>query len=408
MRRLPGSRALSSALILNAWLAMPASASPPLVFDVAETVPPEEQATLVFSAGPDLGRTFRGDWESPDALLMVYDEAWRETLVSLIDGAAGQAEVYVLTGQATSSDVDLWVRTLARGLGVPHGIRHLDVPTDSAWVRDYGPLQVRERDRALWLDPLYADHRPLDDLVPDHLAADFAAPLEAVGLRLDGGAVVGNGAGLCAMTWTSIEDLGVQPGTMQLGELLERLGCDVLAVLPSLLGEETGHVDLFVRFFAPDIVGVASMDPVYFPDNAARLDEAVAGLLAAAAELDTRLRIVRIPMPVTDDGQLLSYLNAVRVGDRLLTPSFAGVDVETEAAIYMSLVGASGLEIVPIPTDGPMSAGGAIHCLALGLFLPPAFGVEGVYLAQLRSTTGEEPLGRPTRRWHVPEQLSCD
>jgi agmatine/peptidylarginine deiminase len=195
------------------------------------------------------------------------------------------------------------------------------------------------------------------------------------------------------MTWTNVGDLSAEPEAMQLDELLERLGCRVLAILPSLLGEETGHVDLFVRFFAPDVVGVASMSPLDSADNAARLDEAVAGLRSAAAELDVQLRVVRIPMPLSEDGQLLSYLNSVRVGDRLLTPSFDSVDAETEAAIYASLADASGLEVMPIPADGPMSAGGAVHCLALGLFFPPAPAVRDPLYAEYPRAAREGLLG---------------
>lgn len=325
------------------------------------------ETALVLSDGSEPHRILRGDWEAPDALVVVYRAAWKQTLSAVIGAAVGESPVYVLTGEAPLAEVERWIREEVDSREPGCQIHVLDVPTDTAWIRDYGPLQVQLGGKALWLDALYSATRPLDERVPEWLSEGLGGELEALDFPIDGGAVASNGEGLCVMTWASIE-----PSAQGLDGVLGRFGCRALVVVPALVDEETGHADMFVRFFSPAVVGVASMDPRVFPENAARLDEAAEVLESIAARLAVELEVVRVPMPLGQAWEFLSYLNAVRIGDRLLVPSFSSVDAGTEAGIYQLLAEASGLTLAVIPADDPIADGGAIHCFALGIFLPEA------------------------------------
>ncbi len=308
-------------------------------------------------------RVLRGDFEAPETLLVAYEAEWVDSVRQLIVAAAGQARVLLLTTVDEAQTAAL--RQLATA-------RHVDLLTgdfDSPWVRDYGPLQTHELAAGpLWLDFGYTWHRPQDDQLPSVLSSRLQARLENPGFDLDGGAVISNGQGLCALTRTSLLDAGfANPASDELEVFLAGLGCHATAVLPAVPGEPTGHVDVVAQFLATDLAMVARMDPSTDPDLARALD-GVADHLAATAEVaDYPLQIVRVPLGTSGD-TFFSYVNATRLEGRLLVPRFNelpdALEHEAHAALARALPDVS---IVPIDADVMVRRGGAIHCVTLGL-----------------------------------------
>jgi agmatine/peptidylarginine deiminase len=187
-------------------------------------------------------------------------------------------------------------------------------------------------------------------------------------LGLDGGAVVSNGEGLCAITRRNLVGADAdQPAKVD--ALMGQLGCEALAILPALAGETTGHADVFVHFFGADVVGVASVTPHESAENAGRMDMAAAILGQAADSLGIDLRVIRVPMPRRDSRVYYSYLNSLDLRDKVLVPHFDGVAPSVEAAAHAAIRTASNRKIVPIDASEMVTSGGALHCLVLGLFL---------------------------------------
>src|SRR5437588_5601967 len=85
-------------------------------------------------------------------------------------------------------------------------VRCLQTPFGNAWVRDYGPFLVNSfGGGSEILDFEYAtassdSNRRLDDGVPSFVAAALGLPARKIPLRLEGGNILSNGAGLCIMT----------------------------------------------------------------------------------------------------------------------------------------------------------------------------------------------------------------
>jgi agmatine/peptidylarginine deiminase len=212
--------------------------------------------------------------------------------------------------------------------------------------------------------------RPRDDIVPQVLGERMKVPVTAGPWSLDGGALASNGAGVCVSTLEYVEEHKIpSAGHAARSRLLPAIGCRVLALVPALPEEPTHHVDLFVQFLADDLVAVASVDPELDPGAALGLDRAAATIARAASTLGKDMRIVRPPLGVDIDGSYLPYLNGLRLGDTFLMPTYHAKATLSERAARAVLEDAvPGLKITRIPAAEVAALGGAIHCIALGVF----------------------------------------
>jgi len=307
----------------------------------------------------------RGDWEQPEILLMVENEEWEPSLdiivsASLQDGVPA----YILKDPNEVSRKERAERPLnARSLLFFH---------DTPWIRDYGPLQLKSPGNSVhWMDFGYTDERPLDDTVPQQLAKFMEFPIEEGGYYLEGGAIISNGRGLCAITDNSLEKALVdQEDPDEFASFSHALGCSALAVLTALTGESTGHADIIAQFYASDTVAVSAVDPDVDYEVSLELDEAVQSILEAAASIHQRVRVIRIPMYV-DGEDFYSYVNGTRLRKAYLVPSFKSIPERVEREAY-SIIGSAleGAKLIPVPADSMVKSGGAIHCITLGLNLP--------------------------------------
>jgi agmatine/peptidylarginine deiminase len=335
-------------------------------FGLASSAPDE--------SGTD-SRLLIGDWEPTDAFVIAYQELWRDAIERIVL-ALEPRPVYVIATPRES------LRLPARP-----GIVALDLDRESAWVRDFGPLQLREAGRTVWMDASYLSDRPSDDALPGQLARVLGARVRSSPWRLDGGAIASDGRGLCAMTSVTATSLPAHAAQ----EAADELGCRRLVVVPALANEPTGHVDLIVHFLAADRVGVASVTGAGAEPDRPRLDVAARRLRAAAAAVGSDLEIVRVPVFRGPEGHIFSYLNVVPAGSRLLVPDFEAVPTEIQEQAYRALRQASGRELVPIPADDIARLGGGLHCIVLGLHLD---GTE----PDLGSRMKDSPRSRTTRR----------
>jgi agmatine deiminase len=335
----------------DAWVA---------VTDAPDTL--ELSDTLKLSRHP-LGRVLRADWEPPGVLLVAYQPELEEALAELVAAASHETDVFVLASPEQLKD-----RRFSGRIGAL-AARAIAVKHDTPWIRDYGPLEViSEKDGRIWVDLSYYEERPLDDALPVQLSRLVDVQLESYVLEAEGGGVASNGAGVCAMTTSSFDKaVAYEPTAGRTEGLLWVLGCQSLAVVASVTGEETGHIDVFAQFLAQDLVAVAQMDPEYNSVVAAQLDAAAEAIVTAAEALEQSMRVVRVPMH-TLGPRFYTYVNGTRVGKRFLVPHYRTVGASLELTAYRRLqLALPGVKLVPVRADPMVEQGGAVHCLTLGL-----------------------------------------
>jgi agmatine/peptidylarginine deiminase len=310
---------------------------------------------------PDIAVTAwqRADDAPARALLVVYGVAFQDAVARIARAAAGEVDVLLLAPPAESDAAHTWLADE----GVPAAL--WPVPLNSPWIRDYAPLEKRDRrDNLTWLDTRYNPARPDDDALPAHLARYFDVPLKPLAWSLEGGGLIADGRGLCAMTWSSFVATGwrLEDSRAWSDALARGLGCAALVVVPALGSERTGHIDLVAQFVSPGGVMVASVEPGAV--DAAGLDEAAAALGAGARALGRAIEATRVPLPLGADGTPFSYINGTRVGGRFIVPHYDGVAPAQERAAYDALGHAMpGVTLAPVTADGLLEFGGAVHCV---------------------------------------------
>jgi agmatine deiminase len=317
---------------------------------------------------PDVTQDYiqRGDWELPDILLLAEDFDWHDSL-EIIVAAAHQdgMPVYIMSNQNDFQKEDyLWV------LNNQYEAEILRVSYDTPWIRDYGPLQLKESgNRIHWLDFGYTDERPYDDAVPQQLADYMDMPIENGDYYLEGGAIA------------SVDPDNVE----EFNAFRQELGCRAIAVLPAITGESTGHADIIAQFFSSDIVAVAVVDQDVSSEISAELVEAAASLAAAAHSIGQRLRIIRLPIHVEGEN-FYSYVNGTRLRKAYLVPSFKNVPLEKELMAYDVIRSAiPEVRLIQIPSDKMVERGGAVHCITLGLNLPKPHGLKKYWVEMEKS-----------------------
>jgi agmatine deiminase len=311
--------------------------------------------------------TLRGDWDTSSALLVVYNRVWQSPLRRLLAFAHDDLPVYVLATprDARSAAFHRWFASVPfAGL--------VSIALDTPWIRDYGPLEVQSPDGISWLDLVYAPQdRPRDDAVPTLLGEVFQTRHQAHAFHLEGGGIISSGDGLCGITESSLEELGLDGADSDRWDtFLQTVGCRTLARLPQLPEEATGHVDMLAQFLSPTQVAIA----VPTRDSSAEVREALwqarEALVQAAAAHGRRLSFVELPL-VNREELYYSYVNGLRTPSHYFVPSYSFVDPLLEREAHERLANAlEGVTVVGVDSDEMIESGGAIHCVTLGLKYP--------------------------------------
>ena len=336
------------------------------------------------------------EFEAQAALMLGASELiWKHPMVFIDIVRAARRNVPVLALVTDQSDLHVG-KALLRHCKLPvESVHFLVVPMDTMWVRDYGPLFARRDGTAVAVDGEYASitgpqDRPADDAVPKLLGAGMRIPVANLPVRVEGGNLLTNGEGLCVATTALVErniNEGRNPADVE--RLLKQgLSVSELLFVDELVGEDTGHVDMFLTFVAPDCVVVARCDPKVDAENAKILDQ-IATVLAGLQTSIGPMRVHRIPMPPATDGVWRSYTNVIFANGVLIMPTYSGVDAVLEQQalnLYRKLL--PGWKVVGVNADGPASRGGSLHCVSLNM---PGFVPVDRLLQQAHKSRPEHP-----------------
>ncbi len=244
-------------------------------------------------------------------------------------------------------------------------------PTDRVWIRDYGPIFVKNASGQValtdWCFNGWAKYEnwQRDDAVPGWLSQALRIRAFRSGLVLEGGSIDVNGRGLlltteeCLLSPVQARNPGMTREQVETA-LIENLGVRKIIWLGNgIAGDDThGHIDDLARFVNPSTVVIASererSDSNYEPlrENLGRLKK-------------QPLRVVTLPMPepVIFRSQRLpaSYANFYIANGLVLVPTFNSstdrVALQTLARLFPDR------EVVGIHSTDLVWGLGALHCM---------------------------------------------
>jgi agmatine deiminase len=253
------------------------------------------------------------------------------------------------------------------------------IPTDECWLRDNGPIFVKEGENTVitgWEYNAWGGKYPpydLDIAVPGRIAEITGLSAIRPGMILEGGSIDVNGAGLLLTTEQCLLNPNRNP-TLTRAEiearLREHLGAErILWLGDGLEGDETdGHIDDLTRFVAVDTVVTAiesdPRDTNHAPlrENRERLD--------SMTGLDGRpLRVIELPVPPrvnhAEMGERLpaSYANFYVANAAVLVPTYGHAARDGEALEILAAC-FPGREIVGVEALDLIWGGGAVHCIS--------------------------------------------
>jgi agmatine/peptidylarginine deiminase len=249
-------------------------------------------------------------------------------------------------------------------------VQFITVPTDSVWLRDYGPHYIWQSGTPAIVDSHYYPTRPLDNFVPTRLADDeFLIPSYDIGLYYSGGNFQPGADGDGFMTsLVHLDNPGF--GLPFIGELMSAYqGIDTLHVMPQLPWsvDGTGHIDMWMYIVDDDTVIISEFLPgsnataIQITDN------------AAIYMANLGYEVFRVPdlnaYHPYDPACHYTYTNAFRVNDRIFVPQYADAGpafaIRDAEAIATFQAAAPEAQIVPIDCYDIIWAAGAIHCIVM-------------------------------------------
>lgn len=314
------------------------------------------------------------DFHHLEALLLggaQLAELHPDLLTDIVIAASSEVRIRVLAGSAADRSL---VETVLADSGLPgSSVEILQLPVRTMWLRDFGPVTVSDVDgfRSM-VDFRYQGGRgnARDDGVPTSVAMSMGLNLMSSPLLAQGGDFLSNDRGLCLVSTSMIsrnaDYLEKEPDEV-MANFAAILGFETLSMVPPLRGESTGHVDMFCAFLKPDLIVVGRYDPADDRENAAHLDQVVAGL-EEFPTLEGPLKVERLPMPDHHDGVWRTYTNIIFANGVLLVPLYPDYCPDLDAvalATYRRLL--PDRRIVGIDASRLIKMNGVLRCITLNI-----------------------------------------
>ena len=336
---------------------------------------------------------FPAEWEPQAAILIAWPNAdtdWAERL-------AGVEETYIALVAAivrfqpvvicvADDDVETYAEMRLRSNRVDMDrVRFVTVPYDDTWLRDSGPIALRDGDNFRLLDFRFTgwggkfDASDDDQLVERLTTAQVFSTQarDTIDFALEGGAIDTDGDGTLLTTWQCLHERHPDSSREELTrKLADWLRQDRVLWLDhgALEGDDTdAHIDTLARFAARDAIVFQACDDTtdsHYADLKAMADE-----IAALRTKDGKpYRLFPLPWakPVLDvaaDGSerrlAASYANFLIVNRAVLMPAY-GDEADDIAADV--LAGAfPDREIVQVPCRPLIWQNGSLHCITMQL-----------------------------------------
>ncbi len=331
---------------------------------------------------------FPAEWEPQEAILVAWPHAgtdWaerlaevEETYIALVQAITRYQPAWICVAD---DDLQTYAEARLRSARVDMSrVRFVPFDYDDTWLRDSGPITLREGDGFRVLDFRFTawggkfeagrDDRLVEAL--DQQGLFGGAPRQRIDFALEGGGIETDGDGTLLTTWHCLHERHPQASREDLDARLRQwLAQDRVLWLDHgyLEGDDTdAHIDTLARFAPGDaIVFQACDDPA--DSHHAELQAMAADIAALRTADGRRYRLFPLPWarPIVDNGRRLaaSYANYLIINGAVLIPAYG--DRADDAAAAVLALAYPGRDIVQVPCRPLIWQNGSLHCITMQL-----------------------------------------
>ena len=321
------------------------------------------------------------EWEELQALVIT----WRSQPAILAEIVrAAREECRVVIACNTNNDVTSATNYLiGKGVDLSSNVEFVVAPSNSIWVRDYGPNSVYANavDSLYFIDWRYnRTTRPKDDTIATTLAPYFGVPLYSTSqaptdLVHTGGNFMSDGSGTAFSSSLILNEneLGNPYGVSVKTEaeinqiMVNFMGIGRYIKMDPLPYDVINHIDMHMKLLDEETLLVGE-----YPEGVADGPQIEANIQYVLSNFTsvfgTPYKVIRIPMPPdannaypNTNGDYRTYANAVFVNKTVIVPFYEYQYDTTAQRIWEESL--PGYNIVGVDCNSIIPSLGAIHCI---------------------------------------------
>jgi agmatine deiminase len=312
------------------------------------------------SAAPTGPVRAEAEYESSQGILIRWGSynALQTEMVVPLTTATPPSDVWVVvsgSSQQTSASSVL----SAGGAGMDH-VHFVVAPTDSVWMRDYGPRFVNDSGHRAIVDHIYNRPRPNDNLFPSNYGAQINEPVYALPLIHGGGNVHLFRTRDAYMTRLIVNENPLLSEQQITDYLAAYEGLDVTLTDPFPSSyDSTQHIDMWMLPLADHMVIIGEYAPAEGGGVPKAVSDATASLMQGRG-----YTVFRTP-GWSSGGTHYTYTNSVIVNNVVLICRFNGQDARNAAALATYQSALPSAEVVSVDCSSIITQAGAIHCIVM-------------------------------------------
>jgi agmatine/peptidylarginine deiminase len=244
---------------------------------------------------------------------------------SLIVSLSEETTVWVICDSSQQSSVE----TAFQNAGVTmSNVDYVFAPTNSIWVRDYGPWFVLLEDGQQGIfNYSYNRPRPLDNNIPIVVGSAWGIPVYTSTIEHTGGNYMSSGFGQAMSTNLVYDENGGDEDWVD-SQMELYLGIEnYVTMADPLLGSTIDHIDCWSKMLSPGKILVLRVPPYH--DDWAALEAAADILESTASPYGTSWEVYRVESSGSE-----GYTNSLIYNDHVYMPSFNSDNDTPAIAVY--------------------------------------------------------------------------
>ena len=195
---------------------------------------------------------FVGEFEPMQGVMIRYPLGIPESLVVQL---ADNCQVYCVVSSSYQSSAQNTFQNAGVNM---NNVTFVNAPTDSYWIRDYGPWYIFEDREPAIVDNVYNRPRPNDDNVSGVFANFWNIPMYGMNLEHTGGNMMEDGRGHGVSDELVVQENGYNEANVR-EKMRDYLGIDPYHITIDPQGDYIAHVDCWGKYLAPDKILIARL-----------------------------------------------------------------------------------------------------------------------------------------------------